>query len=193
MKRIVLLFIIIITIVGLIVWNGSKNSPQKTTKSFLESIQKGKWKSASSYIENLDAKAYFLEETYNKYNRVVFEKTEFKIGNIKKDEKHASVNVKLTTIDKRKAQDKVIEIVRKETLEKDSSIGSHVDDAIPYLLKVAESPSAEKVTIPVKLKLEKVGDTWKVDLTEEFMDALTGTYDRSSDTHMIFERIDSTN
>ncbi len=193
MKRIVLLFTIIITILVLIVWNGSNNSPQKTANTFLKCIQNGKWKSASNYIENLDAKEFFLEETHNKYNRIIFEKTEFKIGNIKKDEKQASINVKITTIDKRKAQDKAFEIVRKEILEKNSSDGSHVVDTIPYVIKVAESPSAEKVTLPVKLKLVKVGDTWKVDLTEEFMDALTGTYERSTDKILKTERIDSTN
>jgi len=189
MRRTVLLFAIIITIVSFILWNGSKNSPQKTTNAFLENIQKGKWKSASSYIENLDAKEYFLEETQNKYNQVVFEKMEYKIGNIKKDDKHATIDVQLTTIDKRKALDKVIDIVRKEVLE--ASVESRVVDSIPYLIKFAKSQSAEKVTIPVKLKLVKVGDMWKVDLTEEFMDALTGTYDRSTDTDMIFERTDS--
>jgi len=189
MRRTILLFAIIITIVSLILWNGSKNSPQKTTNAFLENIQKGKWKSASSYIENLDAKEYFLEETQNKYNQVVFEKMEYKIGNIKKDDKHATIDVQLTTIDKRKALDKVIDIVRKEVLE--ASVESRVVDSIPYLIKFAKSQSAEKVTIPVKLKLVKVGDMWKVDLTEEFMDALTGTYDRSTDTDMIFERTDS--
>jgi len=190
MRRTVLLFAIIITIISFILWNGSKNSPQKTTNAFLENIQKGKWKSASSYIENLDAKEYFLEETQNKYNQVVFEKMEYKIGNIKKDDKHATIDVKLTTIDKRKALDKVIDIVRKEVLE-EASVESRVVDSIPYLIKIAKSQSAEKVTIPVKLKLVKVGDQWKVDLTEEFMDALTGTYDRSTDTDMIFERTDS--
>ena len=190
MRRTVLLFAIIITIISFILWNGSKNSPQKTTNAFLENIQKGKWKSASSYIENLDAKEYFLEESQNKYNRVVFEKMEYKIGNKKKDDKQATIDVQLTTIDKRKALDKVIDIVRKEVLE-EASVESRVVDSIPYLIKIAKSQSAEKVTIPVKLKLVKVGDQWKVDLTEEFMDALTGTYDRSTDTDMIFERTDS--
>ncbi|WP_430510034.1 hypothetical protein [Gottfriedia solisilvae] len=191
MKKIVVLFAIIITIVGFIVWNGSFNSPQKSTNAFLKNIQKGNWKSASSYIKNSDAKEYFLEETQDKYNGFVFKKIKYEIGKIKKDDKQASISVKIIAIDKRKAQDIAFEKIRKEILEKDS-IESHVVDTIPYVLKVVESPSAEKVTLPVKIKLVKVGDEWKVDLTEDFMDALTGTYDRRTDKHIEFERIDST-
>lgn len=78
MKRFVLLFAILITIVSLVFWNSSIKTPEKTTSDFLKSIQKGKWKSASKTIGNSDAKEYFLEETRNKYNQFVFQQTELK-------------------------------------------------------------------------------------------------------------------
>ncbi|PGY06835.1 DUF5105 domain-containing protein [Bacillus sp. AFS031507] len=195
MKKFVFLFAMIIIIASLIVWNGSSSSPQKTTNEFLQSIQKGKWKSASNYIENPDAKEYFLGETHQKYNRILFEKMAYTTGEIQKDSKKATIDLKITTIDTRKAQDKAFEKIKKEILEKDSNDGdgSYVVDTIPYVIKIAKNPSAKKVTLPVKIKLVKVGDAWKVDLTEDFMDALTGIYERDGDESLIMERISPSN
>jgi hypothetical protein len=189
MKKFVILFGLTSIIVSLIVWNGNSSSPNKTTKNFLKSVQKGKWRSASNYIENTEAKSYFIEETKEKYNRILFEKMTYKIEEIQKNSNEATIDLKITTIDTRNAQDQAFEKIKKEIAKKNSSDGSYVVDTIPYVIKIAENSSAKKVTIPVKIKLIKIGEFWKVELTEELVDALKGIYEREGDESILLERI----
>lgn len=42
--------------------------------------------------------------------------------------------------------------------------------------------------IPVNIKLVKIDDSWKVELTEELMDTLEGIYEREGDESIIIDQ-----
>ena len=159
-------------------------SPDEVATDFLTSVQKGEWEKASEYVKNKDTKKTLEELTSSKddetkYMQDLFEKMSFTVGKVKEEDKRATVESTIKTVDMKLILGTIIQEVMQEALAQAFSGEETDDEAIEKemtnkLVAGVNEPSAKKVTNKVKINLVKVDGDWKVDVDQELLNALTG-------------------
>jgi hypothetical protein len=159
-------------------------SPDEVATDFLTSVQKGEWEKASEYVKNKDTKKTLEELTSSKddetkYMQDLFEKMSFTVGKAKEEDKRATVESTIKTVDMKLILGTIIQEVMQEALAQAFSGEETDDEAIEKemtnkLVAGVNEPSAKKVTNKVKINLVKVDGDWKVDVDQELLNALTG-------------------
>jgi predicted small lipoprotein YifL len=183
MKKTLLLLTTIILAFSLSACNLFGPTPDEVATDFLTSVQKGEWEKASEYVNTEDSKEKIKEFTTSdedvKYIEDLFEKMSFTIGNVKEEEDKATVESEIETVDMKIIMGTIFQEMLAEAFAQAFS-GEETDEEAQdeemtkLLVEGMNEPSAKKVTNKVNIKLVKVDGDWKVDVSDELLNALTG-------------------
>jgi predicted small lipoprotein YifL len=183
MKKTLLLLTTIILAFSLSACNLFGPTPDEVATDFLTSVQKGEWEEASEYVNTDESKEKIKEFTTSdedvKYIEDLIGKMSFTIGTVKEEDNKATVQSEIETVDMKIIigtifQEMLAEAFAQAFSGEETDEEAQDEEMTKLLVEGMNEPSAKKVTNKVNIQLVKVDGDWKVEVSDELLNALTG-------------------
>lgn len=183
---IVLLVIALVLIMAFIVL---PSSPEKTVDGLFNSLKTGDFQAVNKYVTNLEELEGINETDGDKIEQegkqLLFNKLEWKIVNLSKENNVAKVEVEITNKDFKTVMTNFMKKVVKVAMGGEAISEEKQEQ---YLLEELKNDSIQTVTEKRELELEKQDGKWKVKVNEDvIMSLLPGLEDAMNSLETMFE------
>lgn len=183
---VVLLVIALVLVMAFIVL---PSSPEKTVDGLFNSLKTGDFQAVNKYVTNLEELEGINETDGDKIEQegkqLLFNKLEWKIVNLSKENNVAKVEVEITNKDFKTVMNNFMKKVVKVAMAGEAISEEKQEQ---YLLEELKNDSIQTVTEKRELELEKQDGNWKVKVNEDvIMSLLPGLEDAISSIETMFE------
>ena len=165
------------------------SSPEKTVEGLFNSLKTGDFQAVNKYVTNLEELDGINEIDGNEIEKegkqLLFNKLEWKIVNLSKEDNVAKVEVEITNKDFKTIMTNFMKKVVKVAMAGEAI---NEEKQEQYLLEELKNDSIQTVTEKRELELEKQDGKWKVKVNEDvIMSLLPGLEDAISSLETMFE------
>ena len=165
------------------------SSPEKTVEGLFNSLKTGDFQAVNKYVTNLEELDGINETDGNEIEKegmqLLFNKLEWKIVNLSKEDNVAKVEVEITNKDFKTIMTNFMKKVVKVAM---SGEAINEEKQEQYLLEELKNDSIQTVTEKRGLELEKQDGKWKVKVNEDvIMSLLPGLEDAMNSLETMFE------
>lgn len=183
---VVLLVIVLVLVMAFIVL---PSSPEKTVDGLFNSLKTGDFQAVNKYVTNLEELEGINETDGDKIEQegkqLLFNKLEWKIVNLSKENNVAKVEVEITNKDFKTVMNNFMKKVVKVAMGGEAISEEKQEQ---YLLEELKNDAIQTVTEKRELELEKQDGKWKVKVNEDvIMSLLPGLEDAMNSLETMFE------
>ena len=183
---VVLLVIALVLVMAFIVL---PSSPEKTVDGLFNSLKTGDFQAVNKYVTNLEELEGINETDGDKIEQegkqLLFNKLEWKIVNLSKENNVAKVEVEITNKDFKTVMNNFMKKVVKVAMGGEAISEEKQEQ---YLLEELKNDAIQTVTEKRELELEKQDGKWKVKVNEDvIMSLLPGLEDAMNSLETMFE------
>lgn len=165
------------------------SSPEKTVEGLFNSLKTGDFQAVNKYVTNLEELDDINETDGNEIEKegkqLLFNKLEWKIVNLSKEDNVAKVEVEITNKDFKTIMTNFMKKVVKVAMGGEAISEEKQEQ---YLLEELKNDSIQTITEKRELELEKQEGKWKVKVNEDvIMSLLPGLEDAMNSLETMFE------
>ena len=166
-----IVLIILLTIVVLTFFIVNSSSPKQTVDGYLTNMREGDFEKAKEFTkENI---GLFEDSFDDETQRLLFDKLNWKVKKIEKDQNTATVELEITNKDFKKVIENYIRRVNE--VAKAFLVPGRENTQIDfdkYFNEELKNDKLETITSVKNIELEKIDDKWKIVVNEKLVDAL---------------------